>query len=448
MRGLLSVLLILTGVGCGASSSTGTPQPLKVSATLILSPTPLPPSLTPEPTPTEIVCEPNPDWDVYVIQAGDTLGAIAIAGGVILKDMQDNNCLLDRDTLFVGQEIRVPNAFSVNLATNPEGINGVVVYVRDDGVGYRDLWSVRSIGGVERKITEGQWIVGKPARAPDMEKIAFRVASPFYMDAGEPYPTDIWTSGADGTQLRRVVDQGPLYRLYRSEPIWSPDSQWVAFIEQSDAVGSLVVIRPNGTERTVITTTDFTPPTSLEPIAPSWSPDGTRLAYIEWDVDGQSHLATAPPQARARDIQRHVSGFDYQMGPYWVPLEGEMGSPALAFASFDAQIGQTIWQVVDPRTNTSYPRLGGLALVNPLLGWRVVVESAGLRFVGPTGVVDQLLPADIDEIAWGPEGVQLVIRQAEKGLLLIDLEAGVQQSITNGDDRVPVWVAPSWVVLP
>jgi len=44
----------------------------------------------------------------YVVQAGDTLSAIAVALGVTMGDLKDANNITDPDSILVGQELVVP----------------------------------------------------------------------------------------------------------------------------------------------------------------------------------------------------------------------------------------------------------------------------------------------------------------------------------------------------
>ena len=46
----------------------------------------------------------------YVVEPGDSLGALAEATGVTVQDIVNGNCLTDADTLFIGQTIYLPRS--------------------------------------------------------------------------------------------------------------------------------------------------------------------------------------------------------------------------------------------------------------------------------------------------------------------------------------------------
>ncbi len=444
------LLLVVMLVACGGDDKASNdqdkapPQVQMTSTHDLARHVPIPHTMVP----TSISsCVPNPEWhDTYVVQVGDTLGAIAINAGVTIKDMQEGNCLSNRDMLFVGQILQVPNAFSLNVANSPVGMAGVITFVRQDAEGQRHLWIVRSDGSALRQITREQHVVNQPVRSYDLNWIAFQSMPSFYdlPEAGHEVPTDIWTVGADGNALRSIADQGPNTPIFRSSPAWSSaDGNRLAFIEQQGTLGSLVTIQPDGLERTVVMSGNFVPPDRLQPITPAWSPDGTQLAVIDWDNEVGGRLLLVPDQARTTDVITVVEGLDYWDGPYWVPLEGEMGVPALAYATTARE-----WWVVDIENGVILSRSGGLALTHPLLGWRVQMQSTGLRLVGPLGVHHVVLPKAVTSVSWAPEGVQLVVGQGQGGLLLLDLEDDLQLPVTPGYDLMPAWTPPRWLLLP
>ncbi len=448
------ILILILSLGMSACrSDEDVSSSAQVTPTLTdTSSQPTPSAPTPEitpPTPSPTPCVPNPEWrDVYMVQQDDTLGAIAVAAGVTIKMMQDSNCLEDRDILQVGQELRVPNALSLHLINSPEGLAGVVAFVRVDENGYRDLWTVKSDGSIPRQITREQLVIGLPVRSSDLDWISFRAVSPFhlptddYQGALTGLPSDIWAVRADGNGLKQLVDQGPANPIYRSLPTWSPDSIWVAFIEQRGEVGSLVMVQSDSTHRTVITTADFIPPDALEPLAPVWSPDSTVLAAVSWSEADEARLQTFTPEARTEQMQTLISDFDYGAGPFWVELDEEI---ALAVGTATSNLSRIEWLAVDPETGDVLTQAEWLMMSNGE-GWMIQQRGGGLQLIGPDGPVDQILPLSIDAISWGPQGTQLVTSEGAGGLLFFDLENEFEQSITEGYDLVPVWTPPRWVV--
>lgn len=93
----------------------------------------------------------------------------------------------------------------------------------------------------------------------------------------------------DGSGLTRLTDWTSGY----SAPDWSPDGKWIAFDSgDSGAVGvrgDIWVMDADGGHKTRLTHTPKVTATRFE-IAnnPSWSPDGTRIAFTQWLGDGST----------------------------------------------------------------------------------------------------------------------------------------------------------------
>ena len=100
-----------------------------------------------------------------------------------------------------------------------------------------------------------------PAVSPDGTRIAFEV-----MAADQAIR--IWVMGANG-ENPTALTTGPVSELSDIAPAWSPDGQWIVF----SRTGTLHLIHPDGTMLNPI-------PCSPGPCNhPSWSPDGSSLAY-------------------------------------------------------------------------------------------------------------------------------------------------------------------------
>lgn len=83
--------------------------------------------------------------------------------------------------------------------------------------------------------------------------------------------------GPDGSRARTnlLSDLGIEYTgLYRDpSPTWSPDGNWIAFIETY----RLTIMRADGSRRTVVATG--------RPSNPVWSPDGKQIVYLDARTD-------------------------------------------------------------------------------------------------------------------------------------------------------------------
>lgn len=84
---------------------TPTPAPVVITPTVYVAPAT---DYVPLTVALPANCQVRTDWEPYTVQAGDTLGVLAIARNVALNDLIIGNCLATPDIITVGQVIYLP----------------------------------------------------------------------------------------------------------------------------------------------------------------------------------------------------------------------------------------------------------------------------------------------------------------------------------------------------
>ncbi len=165
-----------------------------------------------------------------------------------------------------------PPRFS-QIAWSPDGKR--IAFV-DPVVGRRGIYVSNPDGSDPQRLTEGV-NDGWPSWSPDGTRIAFSSTrddpSIQVCEPGADFrcPTDIYTVGADGSQVTRLTsDPAPEYR-----PAWSPDGSQVAFARVFNGTATAIdVMGADGTGVRQVSSahggSDF---------SPSWSPDGTQITF-------------------------------------------------------------------------------------------------------------------------------------------------------------------------
>lgn len=113
------LLLAAASIACqfSAASPTATPPPtlqlpsptfiIPASSTPAVTATPVPPTPTPRVS-GGTVCYPRMDWQVYIVQPGDTLNLIGQRVGTTVTALALANCLTNANLIQAGQVLRVP----------------------------------------------------------------------------------------------------------------------------------------------------------------------------------------------------------------------------------------------------------------------------------------------------------------------------------------------------
>jgi Tol biopolymer transport system component len=110
-----------------------------------------------------------------------------------------------------------------------------------------------------------------PTLAPNDSALTFGSLNRGGVDAG------VYIASPTGADPRLLTPP----ELQAFTPDWSPDSGTIVF--QSNALGSIYTIRPDGTDLTLLTST----PTSHDQV-PSWSPEGDAIAFERNTADFSS----------------------------------------------------------------------------------------------------------------------------------------------------------------
>jgi len=198
----------------------------------------------------------------------------------------------------------------------------------------------------------------------------------------------LYVQNADGTGLAQV-GRGDLLRY---NPAWSPDGTKLAFVQDNGAAGSgdIYTITTSGGSLTRLTTS------SGWDGEPDWSPDGTRIAY-HCMSGNRDHICQMTPTGASKTITTAALGLTNAHNPSWSP-----DSTSIAFGANDASSRRAIYRM--SRTG------GSLRTLRP-------GADANVGSHGPT---------------WSPDGTRIAFEEHIPGALEISTISAVDGSGRGG----------------
>jgi len=157
---------------------------------------------------------------------------------------------------------------------SPDGTRFVFAVSQIDPLGrdQNDLYIVNRDGQNMRQLTSMQGVEDEPMWSPDGTKILFRSMQ----ISGEE--NSLWTVNVDGTGLTKLTIALPGGATDPGNPTWSPNGSRIAFTATRDFVKSVWTMNADGSNMVQVTTDagfDMTP---------TWAPAGDRIAFSRYNA--------------------------------------------------------------------------------------------------------------------------------------------------------------------
>ena len=139
-------------------------------------------------------------------------------------------------------------------------------------IGKINIWIMRADGSHAHPLTacDGTRCLGSfdPAFSPDGRSVAF---AQDLLDAQGVNHNGVFIMRSDGTHVRRITSNGP-DALPDGQPHFSPDGRYLVFQREVPQGNQLMIVRTDGSGlHTLLPGVDGS--------APSWAPDGSRIAF-------------------------------------------------------------------------------------------------------------------------------------------------------------------------
>ena len=254
--------------------------------------------------------------------------------------------------------------------------------------GDTEIFVVNQDGSGLRRVTDtpnpsatDKRFASQPSWTPDGQSIVFRT------DRTDPTNADLWIVGADGSNPRPLVQTAGNERY----PTFSPDGTRLAYRSDVDGDPEIYVARADGSNPVQLTNN------ALYDSAPAWSPDGSRIAFERGPANAGTNSS---PDYAAMELwtmaatgggeQRLTSNAVHDEGPAWAPD----GSGAIVFTREQTAGNPDLWlrdasgaerQLTDlPSTEESpdwQPLRPGMS---PALGTGIAVLPSSLITAKPT----------------------------------------------------------------
>jgi Tol biopolymer transport system component len=165
----------------------------------------------------------------------------------------------------------------------------------------------------------------EPAWSPDGKRIAF-VRTTGQPPPARPRSVGIFVMDADGSHVRQLTQRTGAFRTEDRAPSWSPDGKRIAFMSAN------ATYRPAGASTIYVINADGTHAKAVRALAhgwpgagaPSWSPDGKRLLYSTYCWFGNcgqppvgAQLYTVGLDGKSPRQLTRMSG--NSLAPHWSP---------------------------------------------------------------------------------------------------------------------------------
>ena len=206
---------------------------------------------------------------------------------------------------------------SSNVSWSPDGTKLTFDAGNPPNHDVRDIYMTDADGSNQINLTKTPGISEQyPDFSPDGSQLCY-----FHSNYGRSLsaPTGIYAMNTDGSNPFRLSDEEQATQCE-----WSPDGKKIVFTSIYDSVNSteevsdeeVYVINADGSDRTNLTTN------SVIDLDPTWSPDGTRIAFISYmgGVPSPEIFTMAPDGSDVARVTTNPDGED--IGPSWQPLPG------------------------------------------------------------------------------------------------------------------------------
>jgi Tol biopolymer transport system component len=193
-----------------------------------------------------------------------------------------------------------------------------VLVVRPGGTGVRNL----TRAGCSGDCVSSEY----PSWSPDGRRIAFERALGPLPSVGPPPIVGIFVMNADGSNVRQLTQLQPGSGTEDHAPSWSPDGRRIAFMRSNNTIApvdasAIYTVNADGSDLRLARRMPRERPGAG---TPNWSPDGSRLLFSTYSRFGSSaqpatgaQLFTVKPNGRGLRQHTHLPGNSYNSA--WSP---------------------------------------------------------------------------------------------------------------------------------